>query len=53
MVNEEIKRQVRHLSKKFNVQKIRWHLKKIMPRRKVLSKSVRILERVFIDLIFF
>ena len=48
MVNEEIKRQVRHLSKKLNAQQIRWHLKKAMPRRNILSKSVRILERVFI-----
>ena len=43
-ISEELKRQVKYLSKKLNVQKIRSQLKKLMPKRKLLSKSVRILE---------
>jgi hypothetical protein len=39
---QEIKKQVKYLSKNFNVQKIRIQLKKIMPRHKVLTKSVSV-----------
>jgi hypothetical protein len=39
--NIEIARQVKYLSKKLDVKKIRCQLKKIMPKHKVLSKSVR------------
>jgi vacuolar-type H+-ATPase subunit C/Vma6 len=39
-INEELKRQVRYLSKKFNIKNIRTQLKKVMPKRKVPNRSV-------------
>ena len=48
MVHEEIQRQVKHLSKKFNLQNIRFHLQNVMPRRSVPCKSVIILESFYL-----
>ena len=41
-ISGELKRQVKYLSKKLNVQKIRSALRKLMPKKKLLSKSVGI-----------
>ena len=40
LLNDELKRQVKYLSKKLNAQEIRSHLSKTMPKSNVLRKSV-------------